>query len=94
MLRVNDFIDEQEALQSLVRKFGDAMRSKLKRKYLEGYTDWDNPALYRILQAKLLDHVARGFDRENMVDIGNLAAMLWNMAGVLPVTPEVKPRVK
>lgn len=67
---------ELDALDALVDAFAKEMKAKLRKKYLDGYTGWDEPSLRPILELKLTEHVARG---GQYVDVANLAAMLWNL---------------
>ena len=74
---------ESEELSRLVAEFGEAMRQKLWRKFREGYRGWDDDSdrehVIENLRTKLKDHVRRyeAGDRWQLVDIANLAAMLW-----------------
>ena len=67
-------------LQELVEGASQEMVKKLNEKYKNGYSDWDNINIVQKLWDKLEDHVSRGLSKDNMVDIMNLAAFLWNMA--------------
>lgn len=69
--------EELSALIDLVDRFSKDMRSKLIEKYMEGYTGWDNPDELEFLKDSLVSHTEKGFDSENMVDVANLAAMIW-----------------
>jgi len=66
----------------LVAQFGEAMRSKLRKKYEQGYWRWQDttdPAVLESLRDKLHTHVERyqAGDPKQLVGIGNLTAMLW-----------------
>jgi len=66
----------------LVAQFGEAMRSKLRKKYEQGYRGWQDttdPVVLETLRDKLRTHVERyeAGDPKQLVDIGNLTAMLW-----------------
>lgn len=67
---------ELDALYALVDAFAEEMKGKLRRKYVEGFTGWDDPELRPELERRLQLHVIRG---GQYVDVANLAAMLWNM---------------
>ena len=71
--------DEDEALRQLVRAVSREMIRKLIEKLYQGWHGWDDAALLPMLKEKLREHVERGFDRENMIDVMNLAAMIWNL---------------
>ncbi len=67
------------ALEKLTQIAAEAMYKKLLKKYWEGWFGWDDPKALPFLKQKLIDHVQKGFSANNMVDIMNLAAMIWNM---------------
>lgn len=69
-----------KALEALVRKFGKPMMAKLRRKYMEGFHGWDDPKKFpdEILEQKLREHAERPLTAENVVDIANFCAMIWN----------------
>lgn len=80
-------------LEALVKGASEAMLTKLQFRYVDGYHGWDNINLIQELWDKLEDHIDKGLDRENMVDIMNLAAFLWNMADAakrLHLLPETR----
>ena len=66
---------ELNAIDKMVDVFSEAMKAKFRKKYLEGYTGWDDKSLRIWIEKKLPEHVGKG----DMVDVANLAAMLWNM---------------
>lgn len=68
---------EMQALDALVDAFAAEMKKKLRRKALEGYSGWDDPAYAEGMRAAMLEHALRGPGQE--VDVANLAAMLWNI---------------
>ena len=68
---------EMTALDALVDAFALEMKKKLYKQYVKGYHGWDDPEMKALLETKLNEHVQRG--EEQMVDVANLAAMLWNM---------------
>lgn len=70
----NSFV-EIEALDALVDAFAMRMKAKLRQKALAGYTGWDDPTLRPGILASLRLHVGKG----EMIDVANIAAMLWNM---------------
>lgn len=59
-----------------VRDFSNAMLDKLEAKLNDGRYGWHDPAECSIehLCVLLADHIRKG----DMVDIGNLAMMIWN----------------
>ncbi len=75
----HNLFSEIDALDKLVNSFAKEMKKKLKKKYLEGYTGWDNKEDEKLIKRKLKEHCLKKTDSENMVDIANLVAMLWNM---------------
>jgi hypothetical protein len=60
----------------MVDSFAEEVKSKLRSKCLMGYTGWDNPELQPLLLQKLKEHIER---EGQEIDVGALAAMLWNM---------------
>lgn len=84
--------DEMDiGLEALVKGAAKAMLEKLQDRYEQGYHGWDNINLMQELWDKLEEHVDRGLGKENMVDIMNLAAFLWNMADAVENIYTVKP---
>ena len=80
---------EVEGLSRLVADFGEAMRVKLWKKLREGYRGWDgnSGAEIGILADKLAEHVncyRMESDPSQLVDIANLAAMLWRIEVQIP----------
>lgn len=71
---------ELDALETLSKKFSRAMFGKLRQKFFEGYHGWNDEKEFPtyILKEKLLQHIKKGFDEDNCVDIANLAMMIWN----------------
>jgi len=59
-----------------VRDFAEAMKAKLDLKREQGRGGWHDPEQCSLerLYILLADHVRKG----DMVDIGNLAMMIWN----------------
>lgn len=72
----NTFV-ELAALNKMVDEFAAEMKQKLRRKWSEGYTGWDNPAAAEYLRASLREHVMR--ETPQAIDVANIAAMLWNL---------------
>lgn len=68
---------EEKALRALVRAFAAEMERKLLAKMRDGRSGWDDPACRDCIREALRQHIARGDGQ--MVDIANLAAMLWNL---------------
>jgi len=84
-------IDEQAAFNALLDRFGEAMKGKFKLKLDQGYSGWmdeSNPDLISTLLDSIEIHLAKGGDQ--MIDVGNLAAMLWNL-NYTPVAVELSP---
>ena len=70
----NTFI-EIDALIALVDAFAMAIKKKLQRKLMEGYSGWDDPTWTPDnIRAALIAHMEKG----DPVDIGAFAAFLWN----------------
>lgn len=65
------------SLDKMVDAFAVEMKKKLRAKFLNGYTGWDNPNMLLRLHAKLKAHAYKPGDQS--VDIANLAAMIWNI---------------
>lgn len=77
-----DIKNERDDLSMLVALFGEAMRQKLRQKFEQGYRYWNDTTYSHMvedLQDKLHSHVERykKGDPKQLVDIANLAAMLW-----------------
>ena len=71
---------EVEALNTLVDSFAAEMKLKLARKFLHGRSGWDSPESKAFLEASLAEHMVRHLETGGqLVDIGNIAAMLWNI---------------
>lgn len=95
MIRSADFLDplarysypedeevQEKALNTLVDAFAAEMKAKLLQKMREGYRGWDDHGLSTKLGLGLRNHAQRAIveeDPEQLVDVANLAAMLWNM---------------
>jgi hypothetical protein len=74
--------EEEEDLARLVDDFSGIMLKKLiEKKRSEGYEGWDEPSISNIdgLWDQLTDHVEKGSDHDNLVDIANFCAFLWNL---------------
>ena len=68
---------EIKSLEARVDAFAEKMKAKLKQKYIEGWTGWDDKTLERGIDGRLFEKAVHTEGQE--VDIANLAAMLWNM---------------
>ena len=73
---------DRDDLSMLVALFGEEMRQKLRKKLEQGYKYWNDASddhVVEDLRDKLIDHVERykKGDPKQLVDIANLAAMLW-----------------
>lgn len=84
MIKTEDFVNVkviEPELAALLRLL-DVVRAKMYRKLLQkwgkGFKGWDDPKFLPVLKQKLREHIDRGFDPENMIDVMNLAAMIWN----------------
>lgn len=73
------YVHEHKALSEMVSDFAKAMMRKLESKLQDGYHGWNKPKKFttQILEDKLKEHAERVIDTENMIDISNLAAMIW-----------------
>src|SRR5688500_8707654 len=66
---------ELSALNACVDSFAHAMKEKLMRKWMrDGKAGWDDPEWRDHIRESLTRHVEKG----DMVDVANLAMMLWN----------------
>jgi hypothetical protein len=66
---------ETEALSALVDDFAKAMKEKLRKRWSEGRTGWDDPNwTVEDMKKQLIEHVDKG----DPVDIANFAAFIWN----------------
>jgi hypothetical protein len=82
-------VEETESLSRLVADFGEAMRRKLWKKLREGYRGWNGNGGHEVevLADKLAEHVNRyrmESDPSQLVDIANLAALLWRIEVQIP----------
>ncbi len=72
--------DEKTAFRTLLVFFAQALGRKFDEKHEQGRRGWANgsdPDLKRHLLESLRRHVDKG----DMVDVGVLAAMIWNLEG-------------
>lgn len=80
-IKANEILDRDIAhLERTVSMFADVMAAKLKRKAREGFYGWADPENRAEVERRLRDHVDRlldGGDRQQAVDVANLAMMLW-----------------
>ena len=60
--------------------FALAMKKKLIQKADDDWRGWRNKRNAGLLQRKLVEHVKRGFDASNMVDVANFCMFLWTIA--------------
>ena len=65
-----------EALHAAVDQFAAAMKTKLAVKAREGWYGWQESENEEAIWERLESHVRRG--RSQVVDIANLAMMLWH----------------
>lgn len=70
------FFDGYQLRQAVVG-FGNAMMRKLVEKSERGWCGWDDKRNRNKLQKKLIRHVEKGLDKDNLVDIANFCMMLW-----------------
>lgn len=66
---------QPRAFDAVVNAFNKQMKVKFRKKYLEGRDGWDNRNQKHFIKASLKKHISKG----DMVDVANLAAMIWNM---------------
>lgn len=82
-LSVLQQLNEFEGLSQLVSRFADAMRARLWEKADEGYEGWQDdsrlPEIIETVREKLFASVEkyRKGETKQLVDIANLAAILW-----------------
>lgn len=71
-------ITEAEKIENAITAFAESMKSKMLKKLNQGFTGWDNPANASFLRSSLTEHVHKDqTTMKQMVDVGNLAMMLW-----------------
>jgi uncharacterized protein YbgA (DUF1722 family) len=75
-------LEEYERLGMLVSRFSEVMRARLYEKVQEGYEGWadhTDPHVVETVQEKLFASVEkyRRGEKKQLVDIANLAAILW-----------------
>jgi hypothetical protein len=80
-MKMNRDKEEKElaSLSNLTFDFANAMRAKLWKKYGEGKRGDDTPDELRRLLANCILKYNAGEDPAQLVDIGNLAALLWRL---------------
>ena len=81
-------VDEQAAFNALVDRFGEEMKEKFRLKMQQGYSGWmddSDEELIPSLLNSLQQHLQKGGDQ--MIDVGNLTVMLWNLHYVPSVNP-------
>ena len=64
-----------KAFDEVVKQFGKQMKAKFRRKFMGGRRGWDEKDQRQFLLSSLKRHIEKG----DMVDVANLAAMIWNM---------------
>lgn len=57
--------------------FNTAMINKMIDKLSEGYEGWDSAGNYNFIESSLKDHVKKGVEPDNLVDIANFCMMLY-----------------
>jgi hypothetical protein len=80
-MKMNRDKEEKElaSLSNLTFDFANVMRAKLWKKYEEGKRGDDTPDELRRLLANCILKYNAGEDPAQLVDIGNLAALLWRL---------------
>jgi len=70
---------EIQALEEMVDAFVKEMKAKLRKKYMEGFTGWDDPVWVENGETltRLIDHAKE--ENPDMVDVANFAAFIWNV---------------
>ena len=64
-----------KAIDACVDEFSASMRKKLKQKFMEGKSGWDDPKWEKKdILADLVKHIEKG----DMVDVANIAMFAWN----------------
>ena len=66
------------AFERLDKKFHKVRFNKLYKKYLEGWTDWDDKKTMKDFGGGLKARIIRNALNEDWVDVANLAMMAWN----------------
>ena len=66
---------DQRAFDAVVNKLATAMKAKFRNKFMEGRSGWDERDAKEFLLTSLKSHIERG----DMVDVANIAAMIWNL---------------
>lgn len=70
----NDFA-WAKALDACVDDFANQMKKKLKRKFMEGKSGWDDP---RWPSEEVVYQLREHIDKGDMVDVANFAMFAWN----------------
>lgn len=74
----HNLFSEERALNNLVNAFARAMKAKLKKKRLQGFSGWSNPDW---TPEDMMDALKTHLKEGDPVDIANLAAFIWNRQG-------------
>lgn len=85
MIKPSDFDTEQEAYIRLVNIFSNKMKDKFIHKMKAGYGGWELSENKEFIERLLHENVKKGFTNENLIDIANYAAMLYNLNGATDV---------
>jgi hypothetical protein len=90
-------LTEKEKLSALVANFGEEMRRKLWFKDTVGLKGWNTQARLGLFRASLKEHIEKynkGKAPWQLVDIANIAAILWYLEYQEPRKPRKKRVVK
>lgn len=60
-------------------KFHLACSQKMEMKEEEGFKGYDKSENKKQLESDLLEHIAKGFAPDNLIDISNYCNFLWNL---------------
>ena len=77
---MRDIENEIKKLRIAVDLFSDAMKDKLEKKVNKGFRGWDDPLFKTQIISGLRKHILKDLKSgktRQMVDVANLAMMLW-----------------
>jgi len=66
---------EPTALADLTKDFSEAIRVKIRKKFRDGVSGWDDP---NWSEDEILEQLKMHVEKGDMVDVAALAMFLWN----------------
>ncbi len=66
-------------LRKKTYRFNYACYLKLEKKEREGFFGYDGPKNKEMLEKGFMDHIEKGFEQDNLIDLSNYCNFLWNL---------------